>query len=677
MTSTTFRGYSISLLAMLVFCGSPFAAAETVVHTANHTFSLMDIQGGFDGELVATNPDIICGAPIDGSPDCLPDDSQPFVDKDGDTLYPIDSEFGFDVVDFLGAQGKLHNFDYAEGWAADFYIDDAQVGLKISNAATDFFKVKPPLGTWCAGLGGTAVKCSTEHYSLLEHVLSCHETVPYLFANPLDATQAVQSFPDLSQSFDCANAGLDDELFIISGGVTTATQLTSVVPGDQIEANDNTSVQDDIAVSRDYSVTLKDDGKPLYRWGGLIKRPNDVRVYARMNLPYAWKLLDTTEFAVTRARLVVNHLITNNPNDQIRPEDMENEAATGRKPSYTVENEGTDDEIWKSLKSCFEGDGDFIDVEGTGDPTPIGVGTYFKNNIRAMDAAPPLPLSSDLTGGFTNAWYTTIDRDPFEWSYRDTTTPLNEYRFIGSPLPDDTLGDLESGPRWRLRANKYGQDIPGLEVIIEPPVDFPFDCLPPPPSNDSIKYDTGEVTTTEINLLDFDGPSPLLTSLGWIDPEGNGVNILADPEVPGLSVNGLPLTKDFDLAVYIKGDRKPTAIFDAQLVIEYDCPEGINCEDLDEDEILNVLDNCILHANSDQLDADGDGFGNACDADFNDDCIVNSLDTALLSLQVFGSDPEFDLNGDGAVNFLDVGLFTGLFMSPPGPSAFSNACDAD
>ena len=34
---------------------------------------------------------------------------------------------------------------------------------------------------------------------------------------------------------------------------------------------------------------------------------------------------------------MVNHHITNNPNDQLRPEDLENEAATGRKPSYTIE----------------------------------------------------------------------------------------------------------------------------------------------------------------------------------------------------------------------------------------------------------------------------------------------------------------------------------------------------
>lgn len=201
--------------------------------------------------------------------------------------------------------------------------------------------------------------------------------------------------------------------------------------------------------------------------------------------------------------------------------------------------------------------------------------------------------------------------------------------------------------------------------------------MPPPPAKEFIKYEVGEVTVTEINLLDFDGPSPLATSQGWIDPEGNGINILADPDVPGLSVNGLPLTEDFDLAIYIKGDRKPTAIFDAQLVIEYDCPETINCDDLDEDGIANKMDNCIVHANPEQADTDEDGYGNACDADFNNDCIVNSLDLAEFSVQFFTAEPEFDLNNDGVVNFLDQGILSSLFMSAPGPSALTNDCDVE
>jgi len=627
---------SIGLVGLTMFStGAAHAQAEIVSYGAEHVFSIGDVQGGFDGALVADDPTIVCGAPILGSPTCPPDASQPMVDNDGDLIYPIDSEFGFFVVDFLGAQAKNSDLDYGEGWVGDFVDSRGVPGLKISNAATDFYKVKPPLGTWCAGLGGTSVKCSTEHYTVLEHVLSCHETVPYFYADAKTGVQDVRSFPDGTGEFDCADAGLDDDLFIIEGGVKTTELLTSVTPGVQIDANDNTTVLDDIAVSADYSVTLKDDGKPLYRWGGLIKRPNDVRIYARIPLPTVWKNNPETDFVVSKARLVVEHWITNNPNDQLRPEDMENEAATGRKPSYTVENAGTSDEVWKSTKSCYEGDGDFIDIEGAGDPTPIGAETFFKNSIRAADADPPQDLSSDLIGGLTNAWYTSIDRDPFEWSYLDPSAPADRFDFLGSTVSNDALGTLVSGPRWRLRANKYGQDIPGLEIIKDPEPGSDVDCLPPPPAKEDIKYEVGELTTTEINLLDFAGPSPLRTSAGWIDPAGNGFNILADPEVPGLSVNGLPLTEDLDLAIYIKGDRKPTAIFSAQLLIEYECPVGEVCTE--------------------------------CNSDYNDDGATDLMDFAIFN-SAFGSvvgDPDYleavDHDGDGAVTTFDFATFLECF----------------
>ena len=63
--------------------------------------------------------------------------------------------------------------------------------MAISNAATDTYKVKPPIGTWCRGLGGNSVKCETEHYTVMEHILSCHEVIPYFFADPVTGMQAL------------------------------------------------------------------------------------------------------------------------------------------------------------------------------------------------------------------------------------------------------------------------------------------------------------------------------------------------------------------------------------------------------------------------------------------------------------------------------------------------------
>ena len=578
-----------ALAAVLVVSESGVRAYESPIHT----FSIDDVMGGFDGSTFGTtgatqDQFIICG--LDGGVAC-PEGIGPVLDRSGVVLYPVDSEFGYYIVDFLGAQGKTRDGDYLEGFVGNIVEEGVITGIQVSNAPTDTYKVKPPLGTWCQGLGGTSVKCETEHYTTMEHVLSCYETIPYFFADPVTGEQAVLSTPDGSLSFDCANAPLDDNSLILVDGAPTNRLInstpcegtnpdgTTFPEGCQMFPNDKTDMQNDIALGPDYSVQLKDDGKPLYGWGGLHKRPNDIRMYVKLPLPTQWKE-EGADYEVTKAELVVNHWITNNPNDQLRPEDLENEAATGRKPSYRIEGTpGTTTEVWKSLVPCYEGDGDLIDTEeGANDPTFIGVGTVLKNMPFALDpnatpgdepADPPYAFSSDLQGAFTNAFYTTINRDPFEWSYDANPDPLVQ-DFVGSPVPDDTLGELVSGPRWRLKPSKFGQDLPGMDIPL-------IECSPPPFQSDNLKYVVGTPVTTIINLLDWDeaknGPSPLSTSKGWVDVTQNGFVEIKDVDpVSGIpfTTNGLPMTDDLDLAVYIKGDRKSTAVYNVKVVIEYE-----------------------------------------------------------------------------------------------------------
>jgi uncharacterized repeat protein (TIGR01451 family) len=563
------------------------------------------VQGGFDGSTYGgyggadVDRDIICGTSSGAT--C---DIDPVVDKSGVTLYPVDSEFGYYVVDFLGAVQKARDGDYLEGFVGNI----PGGGIMVSNAATDTYKVKPPLGTWCRGLGGNSVKCETEHYTTMEHVLSCHEVIPYFFSLPDLSTQAILSFPpeaEDSRTFDCSAAGLDDVAYLISGGDLTMERLVNATPceaendpeGCQMFPNDKTDMSNNVALSTDYSVQLKDDGKPLYGWGAMHKRPNDIRMYAKLDLPAEWKV-PGANFTVNRANLIVEHWITNNPNDQLRPEDLENEAATGRKPSYKIEGTpGTDTEVWKSTVPCYEGDADTIDTEdGYLDPTFIGVGTVLRNMPYALDPAAepgleraddPYALSSDLRGAFTNAYYTSTNRDPFEWSYRPLDSAADTFEFIGCAGPVDdpayagtceddydipytdvgNLG-LVSGPRWRLKPNKFGQDLPGLEIPLA-------ECSPPPFEKENIKYNVGVPTTTVINLLDWDeeanGPSPLATSRGWVDVTSNNFVEVAGVNGKGVSytTNGLPMTKDFNLAVYIKGDRKAVAVYNARLEIDY------------------------------------------------------------------------------------------------------------
>ncbi|MFK7887451.1 MAG: hypothetical protein AB8G16_11365, partial [Gammaproteobacteria bacterium] len=89
--------------------------------------------------------------------------------------------------------------------------------------------------------------------------------------------------------------------------------------------------------------------------------------------------------------------------------------------------------------------------------------------------------------------------------------------------------------------------------------------------------------------------------------------------------------------------------------------------DVDGDSLDDRHDNCVLLNNDPQRDTDGDGFGNTCDADFNQDCIVNVLDLGLLRSEIFGTNLNYDMNGDGMVNIVDLGLLRVSFFSPPGP----------
>lgn len=101
--------------------------------------------------------------------------------------------------------------------------------------------------------------------------------------------------------------------------------------------------------------------------------------------------------------------------------------------------------------------------------------------------------------------------------------------------------------------------------------------------------------------------------------------------------------------------------------------------DPDGDGVFRDADNCLSVSNPDQTDSDADGFGNACDADLNADCVVNAVDLGLLRVAFFSSpgaanwNPDADLNADETVNVQDLGIMRSLFFQSPGPSALA-AC---
>ena len=533
-------------------------------YTVTHVFSINDIAGGFDGATVADTPSII---------DLTAD---PKEVKDAPPLYPIDSEFGFYVTDFDGAEEKVRDGLYEEGWAGN--LTDGS-GLVVSDAPTDTFQTPAVLGTWLAGLGGNSVKASTEHYSVMQNVLSDQ-------AYPGD-TDAVYQLDDDLRMMDLRDGALVHDSYVleltqalqraidnVGTGTTTHTDIdfdrdgvndtfdtfTVTAPGTDIEVGvvdldqdgewdlidrglngygsdagiqdillpNESSIQYDIAYGDDYSVTLKDDGKLLYRWGNMVKRPNDVRLEVELKLPSDWSKVDPETgllplYRVTEAELATNHTITNNPNDQIRPEGLENEAAIGTLPTYEEDMDGN----WVSTQGFYTGDGTFYPA-----------GTVLKDVSLPGEVDGSIldqigATSEDLEEGFTNEYYTTMDRAPF-------TADLDED------------GAYVSGPRWRLQTDKYGQDLPSVVIPIDP-------STTANPTNAEVKYEVGDDTLTVLNLLDWETDvSPLSLSAGYQNNAGT------------VDVNGLNLTSNFDLAFYVKGDSKPATLYDTQLIMSYE-----------------------------------------------------------------------------------------------------------
>jgi len=95
--------------------------------------------------------------------------------------------------------------------------------------------------------------------------------------------------------------------------------------------------------------------------------------------------------------------------------------------------------------------------------------------------------------------------------------------------------------------------------------------------------------------------------------------------------------------------------------------------DTDGDTIPDSVDNCTLVPNAIQCDSDGDGFGNHCDADLNNNGSTNAFDLPLFRAQLGQPSvpPTYnvaDLNCNGSVNAFDTPIFRSLLGAPPGPS---------
>jgi hypothetical protein len=155
---------------------------------------------------------------------------------------------------------------------------------------------------------------------------------------------------------------------------------------------------------------------------------------------------------------------------------------------------------------------------------------------------------------------------------------------------------------------------------------------------------------------------------------GAGVEIGA-PGVPALSTGGfLLLVVALIVSVFIRRrwgrGRLPVTLPLAFLLFALCAPPSSaqGAGDTDLDGIGDDVDNCTEVPNANQRDTNADGYGNLCDSDLDNDHDVDAADLVLMKSVFFTSDPDADLDGDGTVNFLDLGRMGGTFGALPGPT---------
>lgn len=160
--------------------------------------------------------------------------------------------------------------------------------------------------------------------------------------------------------------------------------------------------------------------------------------------------------------------------------------------------------------------------------------------------------------------------------------------------------------------------------------------------NDGDKSDNSEYKYFAPDTCQDDTATGILA-----DSWGRGLGVMWNP---GTCVGGLGSASDY----WSAGDTP-------RLTIYY---PG-SAPDTDGDGVPDSGDNAYLAANPGQEDADGDGYGNAADADFDNSGAVNLTDYQEFR-SVYGSsvvDSIYDINSDGVVNLSDYQSFRNFYGS--------------
>ena len=154
-------------------------------------------------------------------------------------------------------------------------------------------------------------------------------------------------------------------------------------------------------------------------------------------------------------------------------------------------------------------------------------------------------------------------------------------------------------------------------------------------------------TVGDVSLRPYLGLESCLVDTGFLDSRFDLVEVLRDSDGDGLADT--------------KEDLNANGLTDAN-------ESNRLVADSDTDGVKDGFDNCLLRANANQRNSNADPFGNACDADLNNNGFVNAADLALFKSFFGTTNGDADFNGNGFVNAADLAIFKSSFGKPPGPS---------
>ena len=121
-------------------------------------------------------------------------------------------------------------------------------------------------------------------------------------------------------------------------------------------------------------------------------------------------------------------------------------------------------------------------------------------------------------------------------------------------------------------------------------------------------------------------------------------------------------------------ERFPLRCIFATLTVTLALTAPLFAQDGDADGVSDAADNCLAVPNPAQVDSDGDGCGNACDADYDQSGMVDSADFNFFRSVMGRRNGEADFrvgadhNADGRISGADFIVFRKCMNRAPGPS---------